>query len=75
MASSRTKKKTSGLSTEEVRNLIHEIITFSNDKIGTTTAQLMNDGHLDREQAERVMSTFEAVVKEAAFQVLSTKNL
>tara|TARA_Y100001970_G_C14255537_1_gene875080 strand:+ start:4331 stop:4558 length:228 start_codon:yes stop_codon:yes gene_type:complete len=75
MANSRTKKKTSGLTTEEVRNLIHEIITFSNDKIGTTTAQLMNDGHLDREQAERVMVTFEAVVKEAAFQVLSTKNL
>ena len=75
MANSRTKKKTSGLTTEEVRNLIHEIITFSNDKIGTTTAQLMNDGHHDREQAERVMVTFEAVVKEAAFQVLSTKNL
>ena len=75
MANSRTKKKTSGLTTEEVRNLIHEIITFSNDKIGTTTAQLMNDGHLDREQAERVMVTFEAVVKEAAFQVLSPKNL
>tara|TARA_B100001250_G_C19796952_1_gene789179 strand:- start:1468 stop:1695 length:228 start_codon:yes stop_codon:yes gene_type:complete len=75
MASSKTKKKTTGLTTKEVRNLVHEIITFSTDKIGTTTAQLLNEGHLDRDQAEKVISSLEAVIKDAAFQVLSTKNL
>lgn len=75
MANSKTKKKNTGLTTKEVRSLIHEIITFSNDKIGTATAQMMHDGDLDREQAEKIMNSFAAVVKDAAFQVLSTKNL
>ena len=75
MASSKTKKKTTGLTTKEVRDLVHEIITFSSDKIGATTAQLFNEGHLDRDQAQRVVSSLETVIKDAAFQVLSTKNL
>ncbi len=78
MASSKTskaKKKDNGLTTREVRDLIHEIISFSNDRIGTTTAQLMHDGHLNKDQAQKVLTTLEAVVKDAAFQVLATKNM
>lgn len=75
MANSKTKKKSAGLTTKEVRSLIHEIITFSNDKIGSATVEMMNEGDIDKEQAEKIMNSFTAVVKNAAFQVLSTKNL
>tara|TARA_Y100001958_G_C21193739_1_gene521466 strand:+ start:407 stop:634 length:228 start_codon:yes stop_codon:yes gene_type:complete len=75
MASSKTKKKPEGMSSKDVRNLIHEIITFSNDKIQVATAQLMNEGAIDRAQAQKISAVLEATVKDAAFQVLAAKKL
>ncbi len=75
MASSKTKKKPEGMNSRDVRNLIHEIITFSNDKIQAATAQLMHEGAIDRDQAQKISTVLEATVKDAAFQVLAAKKL
>ena len=64
---------------EEIRNLVHNIINFSNDEIGRTLASSMtpawstkhNADILTNEQAQALLAEITVAVREAAFTVLS----
>ena len=64
---------------EETRNLVHNIINFSNDEIGRVLAASMTQEWSERnntdivtnDQARTLLEELSKVVREAAFTVLS----
>ena len=69
-----TKKKTTGITAGQIRELIHEIVTFTTDNVTSATALLMQDGTIDSDQASKLTVILESTVKDSAFKVLASKK-
>jgi transcription initiation factor IIE alpha subunit len=69
-----TKKKTTEITAGQIRELIHEIVTFTTDNVASVTAALMQDGTIDSDQAMKLTTVLESTVKDSAFKVLSSKK-
>jgi|10_taG_2_1085330.scaffolds.fasta_scaffold155310_2 transcription initiation factor IIE alpha subunit len=69
-----TKKKTTEITAGQIRELIHEIVTFTTDNVASVTAALMQDGTIDSDQATKLTTVLESTVKDSAFKVLSSKK-
>jgi len=69
-----TKKKSANITAAQIRELIHEIVTFTTDNVATATASLMQDGTIDSDQATKLTAVLESTVKDSAFKVLSSKK-
>ena len=69
-----TKKKDTGITTGQIRELIHEIVTFTTDNVASATASLMQDGTIDSDQAAKLTILLESTVKDSAFKVLASKK-
>jgi|TARA_R110002060_G_scaffold38317_3_gene49501 hypothetical protein len=75
----KTKSKSGKWTSQQVRELVTEILTFQSDNIQGTIGIMTGDeiseaNRLSREQANQLIAVMEPVLKDSAFKVLASKK-
>ena len=76
---SKTKTKNTKWTSQQVRELVSEILAFQNDNIQSSVSvmtgeDISENARLSRDQATELIAVMEPVLKDSAFKVLASKK-